>query len=171
MTHHIICVYLAFRMMLLVMKCLSPLPGPMTQLLSASPYMVRDQGPCQPGGQHCSVFSRPEQLSLRISHWQLTIQTRRAHNNIQIHIWFVRLQIGPMDHIKREHSVRPVSNIMSPCHSLGMRCLSHISMQDTVRSLNKIFHNYRVSQKTSPFSKQLNYFKIKNWGSFRWGST
>ena len=27
-----------------------------------------DWGPCQPAGEHCSVFSRPEQLSLRISH-------------------------------------------------------------------------------------------------------
>ena len=146
--------YLAFRMMLLVMKCVCLLCHGCSDSAPASPYMGRGLGTMPASGparEHCSVFSRPEQLSLRISHWQLTIQTRRAHNNIQIHIWFVRLQIGPMDHIKREHSVRPVSNIMSPCHSLGMRCLSHISMQDTVRSLNKIFHNYRVSKKRPHF--------------------
>ena len=89
-----------------------------------------DWGPCQPAGDHCSVFSRPEQLSLRISHWQLTIQSERetrAHNNIQIHI--VSLQIGPPHGpYQARRTLCPASAVSSivsppPCHSLGMRCL------------------------------------------------
>ena len=106
----------------------SSAPRSMTQLLSASPYMVRTGDPAsQPG---IIVLSSPDlsncHSGLVTDNWQYWVRETRAHNNIQIHI-IVSLQIGPpMDHIKRgEHCVRQVSSIVSPppCHSLGMRCL------------------------------------------------
>ena len=140
---HIICVYLAFRMMLLVMKCLSPLPcalRSMTQLLSASPYMVWTGDPAsQPGS---IVLSSPDlsncHSGLVTDNWQYG--EKRAHNNIQIHI--VSLQISPRDHIKREHCVK--YRVPAALSLVRQEMPVHISMQDTIQSLYKIFHNYLI---------------------------
>ena len=130
-------------MMLLVMKCLSPLPcalRSMTQLLSASPYMVWTGDPAsQPGS---IVLSSPDlsncHSGLVTDNWQYG--EKRAHNNIQIHI--VSLQISPRDHIKREHCVK--YRVPAALSLVRQEMPVHISMQDTIQSLYKIFHNYLI---------------------------
>lgn len=99
MTHHIICVYLAFRMMLLVMKCLSPLLGLAPWLSSSGPRRIWS-GTGDPASQPGSIVLSSPDLSnchsgLVTDNWQYRERREtRAHNNIQIHISIVRLQIG-----------------------------------------------------------------------------
>ena len=147
---HIICVYLAFRMMLFYEVSVSSALRSMTQLLSASPYMVRTGDPAsQPG---IIVLSSPDlsncHSGLVTDNWQYWVRETRAHNNIQIHIIVSACKlVPPYGPYQARRTLCPASvkyRVPAALSLVRHEMPAHISMQDTIQSLYKIFHNYLI---------------------------